>query len=130
MGKNEMDENDVVINKSNLCMPVHAYINKYGDLISDAQLGAAVRRNHEEYERRMEETRPEREAEGRVLRALREQLRIPRTEMARQMDISPQTINNFEKGEPIRSRKVIKKFYDRILKDTKTQINNAFDDKK
>lgn len=124
-----MDKNDIATNKSNLFLPLHAYIDKYGNSISDAQLGATIRKNHEEYKRRMEAERPQRVAEGRHLKELREQLRIPRTEMAHQMGLSAQTVRNFEKGEPVRSRRVITRFYDRILEDTKTQINNAFDNK-
>lgn len=101
-----MDKNDITVNgKRN--MPLHTYISTYGDSISDAQLGAMVRRNYEEYKKRMDTEKPQRVAEGKNFRTQREIIKMSRTDLSSMIGVSPQTIKRFEDGEPVRSRNMM-----------------------
>lgn len=89
-----MDKNDITVNgKRN--MPLHTYIATYGDSISDAQLGAMVRRNYEEYKKRMDTEKPQRVAEGKNFRTQREIIKMSRTDLSSMIGVSPQTIKRF-----------------------------------
>ena len=106
IGDNQNDT-DVVLN-SGQYMPRAVYINKYGKEMSDAELGAVVRKNHREYLKTIEKNTPLWQQEGETFRKARQALNISRREIADGIGVSPMTVGKYEKGKPVRSRKMLR----------------------
>ena len=83
-------------------------VEKYGSKVSDASLGAIMRRKTELYKQYLEDTAEERKIEGEKLKSLRTSLNIPRRVVAEGIGIHPATLNNYEKGNPVRSPKMLR----------------------
>lgn len=106
IGDNQNDT-DVVLN-SGQYMPRAVYINKYGKEMSDAELGAVVRKNHREYLKTIEKNTPLWQQEGETFRKARQALNISRREIADGIGVSPITVGKYEKGKPVRSRNMLR----------------------
>ena len=106
IGDNQNDT-DVVLN-SGQYMPRAVYINKYGKEMSDAELGAVVRKNHREYLKTIEKNTPLWQQEGETFRKARQALNISRREIAEGIGVSPITVGKYEKGKPVRSRNMLR----------------------
>ena len=107
MSKKEMDGNDVVIGKQST-MPRAAFVARYSETISDAELGAILRESQKRYQEYVEANRPIWKEEGIVFKKVRETMGITQKELSELIGISPQTLGRLEKGEPVRSRKMMK----------------------
>lgn len=110
MGKKNcknQNETDVVLD-SGQYMPRAVYINKYGKEMSDAELGAVVRKNHKKYMKKVEENTPYWQEEGEAFRKARQALNISQRELAEGIGVSPITVGKYEKGKPVRSRKMLR----------------------
>ena len=110
MGKKNcknQNETDVVLD-SGQYMPRAVYINKYGKEMSDAELGAVVRKNHKKYMKNVEENTPYWQEEGEAFRKARQALNISQRELAEGIGVSPITVGKYEKGKPVRSRKMLR----------------------
>ena len=101
------NDTDVVLN-SRQYMPRAVYINKYGKEMSDAELGAVVRKNHREYLKTIEKNTPLWQQEGETFRKARQALNISRREIAEGIGVSPITVGKYEKGKPVRSRNMLR----------------------
>ena len=101
------NDTDVVLN-SRQYMPRAVYINKYGKEMSDAELGAVVRKNHREYLKTIEKNTPLWRQEGETFRKARQALNISRREIAEGIGVSPITVGKYEKGKPVRSRNMLR----------------------
>ena len=106
IGDNQNDT-DVVLN-SGQYMPRVVYINKYGKEMSDAELGAVVRKNHREYLKTIEKNTLLWQQEGETFRKARQALNISRREIAEGIGVSPITVGKYEKGKPVRSRNMLR----------------------
>lgn len=89
------------------------YKFEYG--ISNEELGAKVKAAHQKHIERIEAMRHVWEKEGQEFRAVREDLKISRNELSRHIGISDQVIAKFEKGQPVRSRNMLKQSYQTSL---------------
>ena len=110
MGKkkcNNQNETDVVLD-SGQYMPFTVHMNKYGKEMSDAELGALVRKNHKKYMKKVEENTPYWQEEGEAFRKARQVLNISQRELAEGIGVSPITVGKYEKGKPVRSRKMLR----------------------
>ena len=90
-------------------MPVNAFIAKYGNLLTDEELGSAIRQNHENYKAKVEANRETWEKEGQEFKSLRKKLNIQQREVAQRIGVHPNTVGNFERGENVRSHDMLKK---------------------
>lgn len=104
---NNQTETDVVLN-SGQYIPQAMYMNKYGKEMSDAELGAIVRKNHNEYMKSIEENTPRWQEEGKAFRKARQGLNISQRDLAEGIGVSPVTVGKYEKGKPVRSRKMLR----------------------
>lgn len=101
------NETDVILS-SKECIPRAVYMNKYGKEMSDAELGAFIRKSHEEYMKSVEENTPYWQEEGETFRKARQALNISQRELAAGIGVSPMTVGKYEKGKPVRSRKMLR----------------------
>lgn len=104
---NNQNETDVVLS-SGQYMPRAVYVNKFGREMSDAELGAFVRKNHKKYLRTIEKNTPLWQQEGETFRKARQALNISRREIAEGIGVSPITVGKYEKGKPVRSRNMLR----------------------
>ena len=104
---NNQNETDVVLS-SGQYMPRAVYVNKFGREMSDAELGAVVRKNHREYLKTIEKNTPLWQQEGETFRKARQALNISRREIADGIGVSPITVGKYEKGKPVRSRNMLR----------------------
>ena len=107
MNKKDLDVNDVLIGKKSN-MPTFAYIADYGDSTSNAELGAKVREAYENYQQYVEANRETWKREGAELREIRKTMDISQCAMSQLIGVNPNTFAKMEKGEPVRSRKMMK----------------------
>lgn len=107
MNRTEMDVNDVVIGR-NSTMPLPAFLSKYKDTISATELRAVVLESQKRYEEYVEAHRPIWQEEGALLKEVRETMGVTQKSLSDLIDISTQTLRRLEKGEPVRSRKMMK----------------------
>ena len=110
MGKKNcknQNETDVVLD-SGQYMPCTVHMNKYGKEMSDAELGAFVCKNHKKYMKKVEENTPYWQEEGEAFRKARQALNISQRELAEGIGVSPITVGKYEKGKPVRSRKMLR----------------------
>ena len=108
MKKRSPNECDMFLSRGG-SMPVNAFIAKYGNLLTDEELGSAIRQNHENYKAKVEANRETWEKEGQEFKSLREKLNIKQREIAQRIGVHPNTVGNFERGENVRSRDMLKK---------------------
>ena len=78
----------------------------YGN-ISNAALGAKIKRDHRRHLERIERMTPIWEEEGKKLRHLRESNNISRKTLSCYVGISDQVIAKVEKGKSVRSRNML-----------------------
>ena len=104
--KNET-ETDIVLSSGEY-IPRATYMEKYGKEMSDAELGAVVRKNHNEYLKKIEENTPYWQEEGEAFRKARQALNISQRELAAGIGVSAMTVGKYEKGKPVRSRKMLR----------------------
>lgn len=103
----EMEANDVVIGKTGT-MPLAAFLAGKEDTIGDAELGARIKESRKRYQEYVELNRPRWEEEGALFKKVREKMGVTQRELSELIGISPQTLGRLEKGEPVRSRKMMK----------------------
>lgn len=101
------NDTDVILREGE-CIPRAVYMNKYGKRMSDAELGAFVRKNHKKYMKKVEENTPYWQEEGEAFRKARQALNISQRELAERIGVSPITVGKYEKGKPVRSRKMLR----------------------
>lgn len=89
-------------------IPLTAYIEKYGEEISDEKLGAMVRKNYERYQKSIEENKEKWKEEGEQFKKARKTLNITQRELAECIGVHPITVGKYEKGAAIRSRKMFR----------------------
>ena len=106
IGDNQNDT-DVALN-SGQYMPRAVYMNKFGKEMSDAELGAFVRKSHREYLKTIEENTTLWQQEGESFRKARQALNITQREIAEGIGVSPMTVGKYEKGKPVRSRNMLR----------------------
>ena len=121
------NETDVSLS-SGECMPRSAYMNKYGKGMSDAELGAFVRKNYEEYLRKIEENTPYWQEEGESFRRARQALNISQRELAEGIGVNPITVGKYEKGKPVRSRKMLRQSGISVMELTQLKRENELKD--
>lgn len=102
------NETDVILD-SGQYMPRAMYINKYGEELNDAALGAIVRKNHERYMKSVAANAKKWQQEGESFKKARLALNITKKEIAEGIGVSPITVSNYEKGKPVRSRKMLRR---------------------
>ena len=100
----------------NNLMPLFAYLDQYGKVINDTELGAKIREAYEACKRSSKVKEPIRAAEGAKLKEQRERLHISRREMSEWIGISEQTVANMEKGKPVQSPNMMTQAYKHGLK--------------
>ena len=108
MNKKSPNECDMFLSQEG-SMPINAFVAKYGNLLTDTELGSAIRKNYENYEAKVEANRETWEKEGQEFKSLRERLNIKQKEIAQKIGVHPHTVGNFERGENVRSRDMFKK---------------------
>ena len=101
------NETDVILS-SRECIPRAVYMNKYGKEMNDAELGAFIRKSQEEYMKSVEENTPYWQEEGETFRKARQALNISQRELAAGIGVSAMTVGKYEKGKPVRSRKMLR----------------------
>lgn len=79
--------------------------------MTNAELGAKVRINHERYLERVAMMTPQWQEEGAIHREMRKNNKITINEISELIGICSQVISKFEHGRPIRSRNVIAQSY-------------------
>lgn len=102
------NETDVILDLGQY-MPRAVYINKYGEELNDAALGAIVRKNHERYMKSVAENAEKWQQEGESFKKARQALGMTQKEIAEGIGVSPITVGNYEKGKPVRSRKMLRR---------------------
>ena len=108
-------------------MPVTVYIEKYGEDISDAKLGAIVRKNYESYQKSIAENKEKWKAEGEQFKKARQSLNITQRELADCIGVHPLTVGKYEKGSAIRSRKMFRNAGITSMKYIQTERNKNFE---
>jgi len=101
--KNEADR----IPEQNGYVLVSMYMDKYGNNITDAELGAIVRHNLEKYRKKIRDNAEKWKKEGEVFKQTRQALNITQRELAESIGINPVTLSKYEKGRPVRSRMML-----------------------
>ena len=86
---------------------VSMYMDKYGNSITDAELGAIVRHNLEKYRKKIRDNAEKWKKEGEVFKQTRQALNITQRELAESIGINPVTLSKYEKGRPVRSRMML-----------------------
>ena len=102
-----MEANDVVIGK-NSAMPLAAFLSGNEDTIDNAELGARIKESRKRYQEYVALNRPRWEEEGALFKKVRETMGVTQRELSELIGISAQTLGRLEKGEPVRSRKMMK----------------------
>ncbi|MBR6013598.1 MAG: helix-turn-helix transcriptional regulator [Selenomonadaceae bacterium] len=93
--------------------------------ITNEELGAKVKAAHQKHIEHVEAMRPVWEKEGQEFRAVREDLKVSRSELSQHIGISDQVIAKFEKGQSVRSRNMLKQSYQTSLKLIQHERNNS-----
>ena len=79
---------------------------------SDTIIGAKVRHNHEVHMAKIAELTPKWVDDGKMFRALREDMKISRKELSETIAVSDQVIKKLEDGKSVRSRKMLQKSFE------------------
>ena len=95
--------------KENKYIPINAIVDKYKDRISDAALGALVRKNHALYNQVVADNTEKWKEEGESFKGARRSLNISRTDIAKNIGVSPATLGKYENGQPVRSRNILRR---------------------
>lgn len=95
------------ISEQNGYVLVSMYMDKYGNNITDAELGAIVRHNLEKYRKKIRDNAEKWKKEGEVFKQTRQALNITQRELAESIGINPVTLSKYEKGRPVRSRMML-----------------------
>lgn len=111
----EMESNDVVVGKQST-MPLAAFIARYDESVSDTELGASIRESQKRYQEYVALNRPRWQEEGALFKKVRETMGVTQRELSELIGISAQTLGRLEKGEPVRSRKM-------MIESSRTALN-------
>ena len=106
-----MDINDVTVGQ-NENMPLPAFMAQKEHELSDSEIGRKVRVSWFKYQEYVEENTPLWQLEGIKLRGKRKARKISQKDLSQCIGICTQTLAKLEKGEPVRSRKMMKQFYE------------------
>lgn len=106
-----MDINDVTIGQ-NRTMPLATLMKQKEQELSDIEIGKKVRISWLKYQEYVAENTPLWQQEGDKLRDKRKAQKISQKELSQYIGICPQTLAKLEKGEPVRSRKMMKQSYE------------------
>ena len=98
---------DIILEKGK-CIPVSVYIEKYGEGLSDAALGAFVRANYRRYKEAEKENAEQWKEEGAKFKETRRALNITQKEIAENIGVSPLTLGKYEQGKAVRSRRMLR----------------------
>ena len=104
------------IKVGNNFIPLFAYLDNYGDVINDTELGAKIIEAYEACKRSSKVKEPIRAEEGAKLKEQRERLHISRRVMGEWIGVSEQTVANMEKGKPVQSPNMMTQAYKHGLK--------------
>lgn len=107
VGKENRTATDIEVSQGGY-IPITAYIEKYGEEISDEKLGALVRKNYENYQKSIAENKEKWKDEGKQFKEARQALNITQRELAECIGVHPLTVGKYEKGLAIRSRKMFR----------------------
>ena len=107
VGKENRTATDIEVSQGGY-IPITAYLEKYGEEISDAKLGALVRKNYENYQKSIAENKEKWKDEGKQFKEARQALNITQRELAECIGVHPLTVGKYEKGLAIRSRKMFR----------------------
>lgn len=106
-----MDINDVTVGQNGI-MPLATLMKQKEQELSDAEIGKKVRISWFKYQEYVEENTPRWQQEGITLRDKKKAQKISQKELSQYIGICPQTLAKLEKGEPVRSRKMMKQSYE------------------
>lgn len=106
----EFDSNDVIIGKT-CTMLIFAFIARYGDSTSKAELGARLRKSYNSYQQYVEANRETWQQEGAKIKETRKIMGITQSAVSELIGVHPHTLGKFEKGEPVRCRTMMKQSY-------------------
>ena len=106
-----MDINDVTVGQ-NENMPLPAFMAQKEQELSNSEIGRKVRISWFKYQEYVEENTPLWQLEGIRLREKRKARKISQKELSQYIGICTQTLAKLEKGEPVRSRKMMKQSYE------------------
>ena len=101
-----------IITSSNKKIPFFVYLSEQEEKLCAEEFLYKYRKACSEYEKYIEENTPLWRQEGVQKRKRRENHKISRREMRDKMGVSEQTIAKFERGEPVRSRRMFSKSFD------------------
>ncbi len=97
VGKENRTATDIEVSQGGY-IPITAYIEKYGEEVSDAKLGALVRKNYECYQNSIAENKEKWKEEGEQFKEACESLNITQRELAECIGVHPLTVGKYEKG--------------------------------
>ena len=106
-----MDINDVTV-EQNGTMPLATLMKQKEQELSDIEIGKKVRISWFKYQEYVAENTPLWQQEGDELREKRKAKKISQKELSEHVGVCPQTLAKLEKGEPVRSRKMMKQSYE------------------
>ena len=107
VGKENRTATDIEVSQGGY-IPITAYLEKYGEEISDEKLGALVRKNYERYQNSIAEHKEKWKEEGKQFKEARQALNITQRELAECIGVHSLTVGKYEKGFAIRSRKMFR----------------------
>lgn len=85
------------------------------DNMSNETLGTKLRRNIEEHRNYVEAHTPIWQKEGALMQATRTGMRISQREVSELISVSTQTLRKLERGQSVRSRKMMKQSYETAI---------------
>ena len=105
--------------------PIYSHISKYGEEISNEELGKRVKYSFERHQQYVEQHRAEWEEKGKEFRHERESRNISRIDISELIGTSPQTLSKLEKGKSVRSRRMLEQSFQTALRyiDLERQLN-------
>lgn len=96
--------------------PIYSHMSKYGEEISNEELGKRVRYSFERHQQYVEQHRSEWEEKGKEFRRERENRNLSRADISEFIGISPQTLYKLEKGKSVRSRRMLEQSFQTALR--------------
>ena len=104
-----------IITSNNKRIPFFVYLSEQEEELCAEEFLYKYRKACSEYEKYIEENTPRWRQEGAQKRKRREDCGISRRELSEKMGVSEQTIAKFERGEPVRSRRMFSVAYDTAI---------------
>ena len=124
---NNQSPTDIFL-KKNKYIPINAIVEQHKDRISDAALGALVRKNHALYNQVVADNIELWKEEGESFREARCALNISRNDIAKNIGVCPATIGKYEKGQPVRSRNILRRSGITAMELIQFQRNSKLED--